>query len=177
MLTYEEMTSGLRAKLSERRFIHSLGVMDTAVELAALYGVDETKCRTAGLLHDCAKYLSTQQMIALIAEYVIILYPGEQDYPYLLHAPAGVAVAKRDYGVFDEEILSAIRCHTVGSKNMSLLDTIIFVADYIEPNRSPFEGLEQVRQLARKDIFAAMELEKKLTRAYCDQTGKRVFTI
>ena len=151
--------------------------METAVQLALIHGADAEKCRIAGLLHDCAKGLGTVEMLKLIDEYAVELYPGEKDYPELLHAPAGRAVAVRDYGVTDAEILSAIRFHTVGSHNMSLIDAIIFVADFIEPNRKSFDGLEGVRALAKKDIFGAVAECKRLTEEYCEARGLHVFTI
>ena len=176
MLNSDQMVNKLRSTLSENRFLHSLGVMETALKLAEKYSADRSICYTAGLLHDCAKYLSTAEMLKLIAEYSIQLYPGEENYPYLLHAPAGVAVAQRDYGVNDARVLSAIRCHTVGSRHMSLTDTIIFVSDFIEPNRPDFEGLESVRLLSQTDLDAAYELCRELTKAHCIETGQAVFT-
>ena len=177
MMDEEAMRQRLKATLSEHRYIHSLGVMETAVKLASLHGGDTDKCRLAGLLHDCAKSLSTEEMLSLIRQYGITLYPDEENHPALLHAPAGVAVARRDYGIEDEEILSAIRCHTVGSRHMSLTDEIIFVADFIEPGRKSFAGLEEVRLLAGKDVFAAGEECKRLTREYCLKNGQKVFAI
>ena len=176
MLSFEQMRSKLAASLNEHRYLHSIGVMDTAVELAHQFGADVEKCRIAGLLHDCAKKLSVSEMLDAIKQADVELYPGEADYPQLLHAPAGRALAMTEYGVDDEEILSAIRCHTVGSKNMSLIDTIIFVADFIEPNRKPFDGLERVRQAARTDLYAAAKLCKRLTDDYCASSGQKPFS-
>lgn len=177
MLSIEEMDAKLRASLSEHRYVHSLGVTETAISLAGIYAADAEKCRLAGLLHDCAKHLSTEEMLRVIAEYGIRLYPDEDKYPYLLHAPAGAAIAQRDYGVEDLEVLSAIRYHTVGSHHMSLIDAIIFVADFIEPNRKSFEGLDAVRDLAKRDIFAATDECRRLTAEYCRANGQKVFTI
>ena len=177
MLSLGEMHIKLRSTLSEHRYTHSLGVMETAVRLAEIHGADVEPCRTAGLLHDCAKHLNVQKMLEVIQEYHIPLYPGEEEYPYLLHAPAGAAVAQRDYDVHDPVILSAIRCHTVGSKDMSLIDSIIFVADFIEPNRKEFEGLSHARALADQDIGAAVGECRRLTREYCLANGQKVFAI
>lgn len=177
MLSLDEMHQKLRSALSEHRYTHSLGVMVTAVDLAQLFNANVEKCRLAGLLHDCAKHLNVQQMLKAIQEYGITLYPDEDSFPYLLHAPAGAAVAQRDYGVSDPEVLSAIRSHTVGSKHMSLIDAIIFVADFIEPNRKAFDGLDAVRSLARMDILAAVGECKRLTAEYCRANGQKIFTI
>jgi predicted HD superfamily hydrolase involved in NAD metabolism len=177
MLSFDEMQLKLRGSISPHRYAHSLGVMETAEKLAEIYGADVEKCRIAGLLHDCAKGMSTDEMLSAIQKGGIELYDGEEVHPQLLHAPAGVYVAKSEYGVADEEILSAIRSHTVASKNMSLIDTIINVSDFIEPGRRDFEGLQEVRALAEKDIFAALEECKRLTKEYCLKNGQSVFSI
>ncbi|MBR4236434.1 MAG: bis(5'-nucleosyl)-tetraphosphatase (symmetrical) YqeK [Clostridia bacterium] len=177
MLTLQEMDALLRESLSEHRYAHSLGVTETAVKLAKAHGGDTEKCRIAGLLHDCAKGMSTSDMLRAIYRNGIVLYPGEEDFEQLLHAPAGAAVAREIYGVDDEEILSAIRSHTVGGRNMSLTDKIIYVADFIEPGRKSFTGLEDARDLALKDINAAQELCAHLTNEYCHSRGQKVFSI
>lgn len=172
MLTEEEMLSLLKTDLSEHRFIHTLGVIDTSVALSKLYGADANVCRIAATLHDCAKYMSQSQMLEMIERHCIKLYPGESENTELLHAPAGAALAQEKYGVTDEKILSAIRNHTLGPSSMSLEDAIVFVADFIEPNRKSFGGLEDVRQMARKDLSSAINECKRLTREYCMQKGK-----
>ncbi len=176
MLSFDEMVSKLRASLPPSRFVHRVGVMDCAVSLALIYGADVQKSRIAGLLHDCAKPLSAEEMLKAIDRCGIELYEGEEKYPALLHAPAGSAVAREEYGVTDEEILRAIRRHTVGAKDMGLLDTVIYVADYIEPNRKPFPGLEEIRDLAEKDLMEAKAACADRTREYCEQRGLPVFS-
>ena len=176
MLSFEEMNSKLFAKLPETRYIHSLGVMQCAVSLARKYGADEEKSRIAGLLHDCAKAMNLDEMRLAIQRNGIELYTGEENYPALLHAPAGSAVAREDYGVEDNDILSAIRKHTVGAKEMSLLDTVIYVADFIEPNRKPFPGLDVIRMLAGEDIWRAAEVCSERTKQYCEERGLPVFS-
>lgn len=172
MLTEEEMICLLKADLSPHRFSHTLGVRDTAVELACIHLGDEHICRTAGILHDCAKSLTESQMLDLISRFDIELYPGEKENPELLHAPAGAALAQEKYKVNDKKIIKAIRNHTLGPKGMSLEEAIVFVADFIEPSRKSFDGLEWVRQLARKDIHAAVDECKRLTKEYCIQNGR-----
>ena len=176
MLSEEEILRRLSSELKPSRFAHSLGVRDTAVELARIYGCDEDKCRLAGILHDCAKYMSLEQMMDIIQKGGIELYPHEDEYEPLLHAPAGAALAKLSYGVNDEQILSAIRKHTTG-KDMDLLEAIIFVADMIEPTRTYIPGCDELRALARNDIFAAVEKCKQMTKEYCESQGHRVFSI
>ena len=172
MLTEEEMICLLKADLSQHRFSHTLGVRDTAVELARIHLGDEHICRTAGILHDCAKSLTENQMVDLINRFGIALYPGEIDNPELLHAPAGAALAQEKYKVSDKKIINAIRNHTLGPKGMSLEEAIVFVADFIEPGRRNFDGLDHVRQLAKEDIRAAVDDCKRLTREYCIINGR-----
>ena len=172
MLTEAEMLSLLKSDLTEHRYIHTLGVRDTSVTLAKLHGADEYVCRIASTLHDCAKYMNKSQMLEIIDRFGITLYPGESDNAELLHAPAGAALAQEKYGVADSNIISAIRNHTLGPSGMSLEDAIVFVADFIEPNRKSFDGLDTVRQLAEKDIYSAVDECKRLTREYCIQNGR-----
>ena len=176
MMSEQAMLAQLQASLSPHRLTHSIGVMETAVRLAGVFSADAARCRLAGLLHDCAKGLGREEMLELIARQGIILFAGEDSYPGLLHAPAGAALAKEKYGVSDAEVLSAIRKHTVGAPEMSLLDDIIFVSDFIEPNREPFEGLEEVRKAAFEDLGKAKALCRDHTARYCKQRGLPVFS-
>ncbi|MCM1027484.1 MAG: bis(5'-nucleosyl)-tetraphosphatase (symmetrical) YqeK [Roseburia sp.] len=152
----------LRKKIKKvqdaRRFEHTLGVEFTAAALAMRNDASIADARTAGLLHDCAKCLSDQKRIAICEKYRIPMTEVEKRNPFLLHAKAGACLAREKYGVEDPDILNAIRYHTTGRENMSLLEKIIFVADYIEPGRkqgSP-EGLQKIRQLAFQDLDAAL---------------------
>ena len=176
MLTLEEMNTLLKQTLSPHRYAHSLGVTEEAVKLAEAHGADVQKCRVAGLLHDCAKGMSIAEMMSAIGRNGIELYPHEAEFEQLLHAPAGAAIAKEVYKVSDEVILSAIRHHTVGGKCMSLTDKIIYVADFIEPGRSSFAGLDKARALAYADIDASQRLCAELTREYCISRGYGVFS-
>lgn len=160
------MTDGLldklRKQLPPKRLAHSLGVRDTAAELAARYGADVAKARLAGLLHDCARGMSSNLLLQAAAASGIVVIGVEQREPVLLHAPVGAVIARRDYGVDDSEVLAAIRWHTTGGPAMSPLDEIVFLADYIEPGRA-FPGVERLRALA------ASSLPEALLAAY-DQT-------
>ena len=98
--------------------------------------------------------------------------PDELEAEPVLHAPAGMVVARRDYGVRDPAILQAIRRHTLGGPNMTAMDALIYVSDFIEPGRRPFPGLEDARALAEKDIFAAMALSARLSSGYLTSRGK-----
>lgn len=129
----DEIKEWLRANLTAEKYVHSLGTADAAREIARICGGDEEKAYFTGLIHDCAKSLPLEEMILLIKEAEIVLECGEDDNVKILHAPAGAALAKKIFGVQDEEILSAIRWHTLGQVEMSLLEKIIFLADKIEP--------------------------------------------
>ncbi len=154
-MTDSEMLSRLRNTLTRERYLHTLGVADTAERLAGINGVDVYKARVAALLHDCAKGMSYEDMISAIREMGVSIDADEMSIASVVHAPAGVAVAMRDYGVCDPDILSAIRRHTLGGRNLSDLEALIYVSDFIEPNRRPFDGLQEMRDLAQRDLRAA----------------------
>ena len=148
----KEIMSLLRKNLKESRLKHTLGVRDTAVELARRYGCDTEKAEKAALLHDFCKNLSTEESDALVKKYDI-----GQEYlgnTALAHSKTAAKVLEYEYGVDDREILGAIECHTVGKPNMNLLEKIIYVSDAVEPGRD-FPGVEELRKLAFEDINKA----------------------
>ena len=157
-MTIDQMTAKLKESLLEKRFVHSLGVMQSAVELARLYGADEHKAAVAGLLHDCAKNYSKDDMYALCDEYGIQLDTVMKSSSGLIHGLLGAEVAKREYGIDDDEIYDAIYYHTVGKPDMSLLTQIIYIADGIEPNRH-YDGVDRIRSLAEEDLDKALILQ------------------
>lgn len=165
-----EIISDLQRRLNPGRFRHTLGVMETSVELARIYGAPEGKALYAALLHDCAKNL-TENALMELAE-VSGADADEMACLPVMHAPVGAYLARVRYGVRDAEVLSAIRRHTVGAEDMSLLDAIVYVADMIEPGRRFFSGLDDARNLARRDIFRAAALCGRITREY--KRGKSV---
>jgi predicted HD superfamily hydrolase involved in NAD metabolism len=154
-MTIDEIKEKLRGGLSPKRFKHSLGVMDTAVKLAVLYGVDVSKAEMAGLLHDCAREIKVEEVLRICKEHNIAVDDICAMQPKLLHGPVGSVVARKEYGIEDEEILGAIYCHTTGRKDMKALDKIIFLADYIEPGRD-FSGVEKVREAVFEDLDKGM---------------------
>lgn len=164
-----EIISDLQRILKPGRFRHTLGVMETSVELAQIYGAPEGKALYASLLHDCAKNLDDSALIEL--GHISGADAAEMACMPVLHAPAGAYLARERYGVRDMEVLSAIRRHTVGAENMSLLDAIVYVADMIEPGRRFFAGLDEARMLARRDIFRAAALCGRMTREYARRKG------
>lgn len=142
----------LKKELDEDRYQHTLGVMFTAAALAMCYGESVERAECAGLLHDCAKCIPNEKKLKLCQEYGIEVTKTEMKAQYLLHSKLGAYLAKAQYGVEDEEIISSIRWHTTGRPNMSTLEKIIFIADYIEPQRNKAENLPEIRQLAFRDL-------------------------
>ena len=151
-MTISEMKKRVREMITDKRYEHTLGVEYTACCLAYRYGADVQKVRVAAILHDCAKYVSYDKMIAECEEAGYVLNDAERKNPSLLHARLGALYATKYFGIDDPEILSAITWHTTGKPDMSLTDKIIYIADYIEPNRNVSPILSEVRAEAFKDI-------------------------
>jgi len=164
-LSFSDIESELSRRLKPSRFRHTQGVVETARRLAHLHGADEAKCALAALLHDCAKPL-TGDALTEAARPVPDVDAEELASPPILHAPAGAVVAYREFGVRDGEILSAIRCHTIGKSRMTPVEQIVFLSDFIEPYRAEFPGLSRVRALAEQDLAAACVLAARLTGDY-----------
>ncbi len=146
----------LKKHLDEERYVHTLGVMYTAAALAMAHGCDLEKAQTAGLLHDCAKCIPNEKKLKLCEKKNIPVSEIEEKAPFLLHSKLGVYIARKKYEVEDKEILSAIRWHTTGRPEMTQLDKIIYLADYIEPGRDKAPNLDKVRRLAFEDLDACM---------------------
>ena len=158
-----------------KRFEHTIGVEYTAAALAMRYGCDLNKARTAGLLHDCAKCYTNEQLLYYCLEYQIEINEYEQASPYLLHSKLGAYFAKNKYDIEDEDIINAILFHTTGRPNMSKLEEIIFIADYIEPYRNRADNLDIIRKLAYKDIKKAILKATQDTLDYLRKKGKEQF--
>lgn len=151
-MKYKEIQQDLKGTLKEARFRHTMGVVETAVRLAEIYGCSKKQAKYAALLHDCAKYLPDQDKITMCRREGIPVSRAELNNPSLLHAKCGAILARQVYGVEDEDVLHAIRVHTTGVPNMNLLDQILFVADYIEPGRDSAPDLDRLRELALHDL-------------------------
>ena len=169
----------LRATLRPKRLRHTLGVADTAEMLGNLYSDgDETmplRARLAGLLHDCAKYYTDREQIALCDAYGITLTQTERENPSLIHGKLGAYLAQVRYGVKDEEILNAIRVHTVGKPDMTTLEKIIYIADYIEPGRvipQALHPLEELRSQVAHDLDGTLVSVIENTIAYLKDNGR-----
>ena len=153
----EYIKARIKEALSEKRYNHSLGVAEEAVKLAKHYNADADKAYIAGLLHDCAKEIPPAEIVAKLDERHITISEVARNAPKTLHGALGAIIAKEEFGIDDEEIQDAIFFHTTGKADMSLLTKIIYIADYIEPNRS-FDGVEELRAAAYKDIDRAIVL-------------------
>jgi len=156
-MTTDEIKSKLKQTLKENRYNHTIGVMETAVKLARVYGEDENKAEIAGLLHDCAREIRGEELFELCGKYHIPVDDVSRAQPELLHGPVGAKLAEEVFGIKDADILNAICYHTTGRMNMSMLEKIIYIADIIEPLRS-FEGVEELRKEAVVDINRAVLL-------------------
>lgn len=150
-MEYHEILVTLAVELRPARFRHSRDVSRTAVRLAERWGADIEQARLAGILHDCARSLRGEAVVAETVAAGMEPTEIERIQPALLHARLGELWAKTRFGVTDLAILQAIRRHTTGAANMSLLDKIIYIADFIEPGRS-FSGVEKLRALAAKNL-------------------------
>lgn len=151
-----EIQKRLKKELDSSRYQHTLGVMYTAAALAMAHGADMEKAQLAGLLHDCAKCIPNKKKIKLCEKHAIPITKYERENPFMLHAKLGAFLAEDIYGVKDPEILSAILWHTTGKPEMTLLEKIIYIADYIEPGRNKAANLPEVRKLAFVDLDRCM---------------------
>lgn len=164
-----KMQKKLKKYVDGMRYNHTLGVMYTAAALAMCYGVDLERAQVAGLLHDCAKCIPNAKKLKLCRQYNIPVSEAENRSPYLLHASLGAYIAREKYHVEDEEILSAIACHTTGKAGMTTLEKIIFLSDYIEPMRQKAPNLGHIRKLAFSDLDMAVYLTLRDTLFYLEQ--------
>ena len=151
----------VKSQLTKKRFDHTIRVVEQAIELAELYDVDTEKASLAAVFHDYAKNRPLEEMRRLIIESTL---PKDllNHHHELWHGPVGSILVKREHGVIDMDIHSAIQYHTTGKAHMSKLELVIYVADYIEPGRD-FPGVEEVRMIAQKDLIQAAWLVSRNT--------------
>ena len=147
----EEIESWLKENLCEERYIHSLGVMEAAVELAQMFNMDVEKAKITGLLHDAAKCFSNEKLLEIIHQHIPEVHDCELLNYKTLHAPVSAYLAKSQFGIEDQEILDAIRWHTLGRCNMSDFEKIIFLADKIEARTRDKEFRHQCLELLKED--------------------------
>ena len=170
----------LKKHLTKDRYHHTLGVASTAVAMAMRYNPDPSnsnfikRAELAGLLHDCAKCMDNNKKLRICEKNNLSCSSFEKSHPYLLHGKVGAYIAQTKFKIEDNDILQAITWHTTGRPDMSLLEKIIFIADYIEPSRTPVPELNLIRQLAFVDIDKAMEKILSNTLKFLESKGNPI---
>jgi predicted HD superfamily hydrolase involved in NAD metabolism len=163
----------VRKQLPEKRYVHTLGVVETALRLSEKYGGDAKKIELASIFHDYAKYLPDEEMREIIVKENLprrlLRFHRE-----LWHAPVGACLVKKEAGIEDEEILNGIRYHTTGRANMTLLEKIVFLADYIEPGRN-FPGVDPVRKRAEESLDGAVLLALEQTISFLLSKHSKIY--
>lgn len=172
--TEHEIRKKMKKKLTKERYVHTMGVANTCTALAMSIGADLDTAYLAGLLHDCAKCIPDDEKISKCEKHGIPITEIERNSPYLLHAKLGAYIAQTKFGVENEEILSAICCHTTGKPEMTDLEMILFVADYIEPGRNKAEHLTEIRKMAFCDLRHAVYMILKDTLDYLKRKGNPI---
>lgn len=169
-----KMQKKLVKYLDEDRFAHTLGVMYTCASLAMVHGYDLEDAQAAGLLHDCAKCIPNKKKLKLCSQHNIPVTAFEEEHPFLLHAKLGAYIARKKYDITDEDILSSITYHTTGRREMSMLEKIVYIADYIEPMRNKAPNLDKIRRLAFQDLDECLYEIFKDTLEYLDENPQNV---
>lgn len=167
----------LQKKLDPMRYEHSLSVSYTCMTLAMRYGCDLDQAELAGLIHDCAKCFDNDTLLQKCQKHEVELTQEEMETPNILHAVYGVRLAERKYGISDPEILGAIRWHTTGKPAMTMLEKIVYLADYIEPRRSKAEHLADIRKLAYLDLDEAVLKTMEDTVSYLKSRNYQILSV
>lgn len=170
-MKWKEAKDLVKGRLSEKRYQHTLNVKKMAVKLARRYGVQEEKAALAALLHDAAKEISKEEMKALMAQYPQYAEGGESRPVPVWHGVCAAILARTEWGVTDEAVLSAIACHTAGKPGMTKLDKVVYLADMTSKERD-WPGVNKLRKLEMKDLDAAMLAALKQTNDFVLSQGK-----
>ena len=170
-MKWKEAKDLVKGRLSEKRYQHTLNVKKMAVKLARRYGVNEEKAALAALLHDAAKEIPKEEMKALMAQYPQYAEGGESRPIPVWHGVCAAILARTEWGVTDETVLSAIACHTAGKPGMTKLDKIVYLADMTSKERD-WPGVNKLRKLEMKDLDAAMLAALKQTNDFVLSQGK-----
>lgn len=171
---YIELRQQLKSVLTKFRYEHTLGVEFTSASLAMCHKADINKAKIAGLLHDCAKCIDDDEKLKECIKYHIEVTEYEKKSKSLLHAKLGAYYAKSKYNIDDAEIINAIKYHTTGRPNMSLIEKIVFVADYIEPSRNQAPNLEYIRYISFKDLDLTVYEILKDTLGYLKENNQLI---
>lgn len=170
-MTQKEAKELVRSRLSDKRYEHTLNVKKMAVKLAKRYGADKDKAALAALLHDSAKEISKDEMRAIMREYPQYAEGGEERPTPVWHGVCAAILARTQWGVTDEAVLSAIACHTAGKPGMSKLDKIVYLADMTSKERD-WPGVGKLRKLELEDLDAAMLMALERTNEFVRSQGK-----
>ena len=170
----KDLKKDLKKEMDDSRFEHTLGVMYTCGALAMRYGCDLDKAMLAGLMHDCAKCMPNAKKLKMAEKHHLEITELERKNPFMLHAKLGAFLARKKYDIEDEEILNAIRWHTTGRPEMTLLDKIVYIADYIEPKRDKAPHLPMIRQKAFVDLDEALVMILRDTLGYLGDSPEHV---
>ncbi len=172
----DKIKQRLRRKLDADRYEHTIGVTYTATALAMRHNCDLKKAELAGLLHDCAKCMSDDAKLSKCVKYHLSVTETERRNPYLLHSKLGAFLAMNKYHVDDKDILTAVLYHTPGRPAMSVLEKIVFIADYIEPGRSKAARLSEIRHIAFIDLDLTMYMILSDTMEYLKKKSGEIDT-
>jgi len=172
----EQLLEAVRGQITKHRYEHTLGVVETAIRLAEKYGADKEKAETAAILHDYCKFWPEDKMRNIIENTPHIPKDLLEYDTELWHAHVGAEVVRRDLGIEDEEILDAIRYHTSGRENMTLLEKVVCLADYIEPGRQ-FSGVDELRTAAEEDLDRALAKGLGGTITFLVNREKRIYPL
>ncbi len=172
-MTSEEIKDILKKRLKESRYLHCLGVAETSEKLARIYGANPQKAYLAGLVHDCAKGYTDDELTKKVAAYGIELDECALGSPQLLHSFVGARELKELFGIDDEEIFDAVYYHTVGKENMPVLTAIVYIADAIEPLRD-YPGVDKIRELAFESLDKAIYMYTSEMTDYVVKKGQTV---
>lgn len=171
---YIKAEKKLSKYMDEERLEHTKGVRYTCACLAMAYGIDLEKAQIAGLLHDSAKCIPNKKKLKMCEEHHISISEFEKEHPFLLHAKLGAYIAENKYNVSDEDILNSIIYHTTGRPEMSLLEKIVYISDYIEPLRNKAINLKEIRSLAFQDLDECMYKILNDTLAYLNGSSDEI---
>lgn len=166
----DQIRQCMKETLYPARYVHSVGVEEVCCDLALIHGYDMEAASIAGILHDNAKCMKGEELVRICEDNNIVITDKEQGNKQLLHGKVGALFAKEKYGIIDEAIIDAIKYHITGRMNMTLLEKIVFVADYIEPNRKPLPNIELIREHAYNDLDLAVYETLKNILDYLQQT-------
>ncbi len=153
----DRIISWLKENVSEHRLQHILGVEQTCIDLARCHQLDEERAAKAGLMHDLAKFFAAKKLLVMATESKIPVDAVCLSSPHLLHAEVGAVVARQEFGINDPEILTAIGNHTLGTPEMSKLSCVVFIADALEPNRGDNTELNNLRAVAKENLYKCVQ--------------------